>query len=169
MRAKTVKPSTFQDFYDAAPEELQGYIDKCAKTPQTAFWHPEGNVKTHINIVFNRAKRTGDINFMLAAFFHDLGKADKTTKHPTIPGKYPAKMHVIVSARLVQKYKNWIEEMGGDYDKIYYIVSQHMRVKEIDKMRPFKQAEFRKEKYFELVNKFSDFDDMQRDYSNDLD
>ena len=172
MRAKTVKlgtHSTFQDFYDSAPPEIKMYIDKSAKTPQSVLWHPEGDVKIHTNIVFNRAKRTGDINFMLAAFFHDLGKVDATRKHPTIPGKWSAKMHEHASKRLVEKYRGWIEEIGGNYDIIHYIVAQHMRVKHIHEMRPSKREAFRKEKYFDLVHKFSDFDDMTKDYSNDLD
>jgi len=168
MRAKTIQPKTFYDFYDAAPAEIKAYIDRCEKTEQSKNWHPEGNVKTHTLIVFNRAKRTGDINFMLAAFFHDLGKADTTTTSPSNPGKFSAKMHERVSARLVTKYRDWIESMGGDFDKVYYIVDQHMRVKHIHEMRPSKREAFRQEKYFDLVNKFSDFDNMQTDYSNDL-
>lgn len=169
MRAKTIKPRTFQDFYDAAPKVIQEYIDAAANVKQSILWHPEGDVKTHINIVFNRAKRTGDINFMLAALFHDLGKVDKTVKHPTIPGKYSAHGHEVVSARLVKRYRDWIEELGGDYDIVYYIVSQHMRVKHIEEMRPFKREAFRKEKYFDLVHQFSEFDDMRKDYTNDFD
>jgi hypothetical protein len=168
MRAKTVMPNTFKDFYDAAPEEIKNYIDKAADTPQSVLWHPEGDVRTHMNIVFNRAKRTGDINLMFAALFHDLGKVDTTVAHPTIKDKWSAKMHEKVSARLVTKYKDWIESLGGDYEIIHYIVDQHMRIKQIDHMRPEKQKLFRQEKYFDLGTKFSEFDDMTRDYSNDI-
>ena len=169
MRAKTVIPSSFQDFYDSAPEEIQKYLDKAAETPQSIMWHPEGDVKTHTNIVFNRAKRTGDINFMLSAIFHDLGKVDVTKKHATVPGKWSAHGHENFSARLVQKYRDWIESMGGDYEKIHYIVSNHMRAKQLDQMRPSKQLTFRQHKYYDLVHQFSEFDDMTKDYSNDLD
>ena len=124
MRAKTVIPNTFQDFYDIAPEEIKDYLNRCAKTPQSKTWHPEGDCLAHIKIVFNRAKRTGNINFMLAALFHDLGKVDVTRQHPTMPGKWGAKMHELVSARLVTKYRDWIESLGGDYDIIYYILCQ---------------------------------------------
>lgn len=169
MRAKKVIPKTFTDFYNAAPKEVQEYMDRCAKTPQSVLWHPEGDVKTHTNIVFNRAKRTGDINFMMAAFFHDLGKADATRQHPTIPGKWSAKMHEHSSARLVERHRDWIESVGADYDIVHYIVIQHMRVKHIHEMRPSKQATFRQDKYFNLAHQFSDFDNMRNDYSDDID
>jgi hypothetical protein len=172
MRAKTIKPgihSTFKDFYDDAPAEIKTYIDRCASTPQSFCWHPEGDVKKHINIVFNRAKRTGDINFMLAAFFHDLGKADATRPHRNTPGKWSAHGHEFASARLVEKYRDWIESLGGDFEKVHFIVYEHMRVKHIHEMRPSKQATLRQNKYFDLVHQFSDFDDMLKDYSNDID
>lgn len=169
MRAKTVIPSSFQDFYDSAPKEIQNYLDKAAETPQSIMWHPEGDVKTHTNIVFNRAKRTGNLNFMIAAIFHDLGKVDVTKKHATVPGKWSAHGHEVVSAHLVKKHKDWIESLGGDYDVILYVVEQHMRAKQLDQMRRSKQMTFRQHKYYDLVHQFSQFDDMTKDYSNDLD
>ena len=169
MRAKTVIPNTFQDFYDIAPEEIKDYLNRCAKTPQSKTWHPEGDCLTHIKIVFNRAKRTGNINFMLSALFHDLGKADVTRQHPTMPGKWGAKMHELVSARLVTKYRDWIESLGGDYDIIYYIVDQHMRVKHMHEMRPSKREAILSHPYYDLINQFTEFDNMQTDYSNDID
>ena len=168
MRAKTVEPKTFQDFYDAAPEEIKDYLDKCKNTPQTASWHPEAsndpvphNVFAHTKIVFNRAKRTGDINFMLSALFHDIGKFFVTRRHLTIPNKYSAYGHELISLRLVEKYKDWIESIGGNYEIIHYIFKEHMRVKHIHEMQPIKREKFKQDKYFDLVNKFSDFDNMQ--------
>lgn len=168
MRAKKVKPDTFQDFYDSAPAEIKDYINRCEETPQSAEWHPEGNAKRHINIVFNRARRTGDIDLMLSAFFHDLGKADVTKPHPSgTVGRWSAKMHEVVSARLATKYRDWIEDLGGDFDKIHFIVSQHMRAKQEDEMRPAKRAELQKHHYYDVVKQFSKFDDMRNDWSND--
>jgi len=170
MRAKTITPDTFEEFYESAPKEIKDYIDRCANTPQTLKWHPEGDVCRHTKIVFNRAKRTGDINMMLAAIFHDLGKADVTKKSDTISDKWSAHGHEKISAHLVEKYSNWIEEMGGVPEIVYYIVDQHMRIQQISKMRPAKQEKFRKDKYYKLVHQFSEFDDMiTKDYKNDID
>lgn len=160
---------TFSGLYNEAPKELQEYVDRCEQTPQSKNWHPEGDVRTHTIIVYNRARRTRDINLMVAAFFHDLGKADTTEEHKLIPNKWSAKGHEYVSAKLVKKYANWVEELGANFDIVYYIVSQHMRAKQFPNMRKFKQEEFMSHPYFSYVEKFGEFDDMLKDYSNDLD
>ena len=178
MRAKMINNNqlSFNELYNIAPIEIKEILDACELIPQSAAWHPEGkdekvphNVLCHIKIVFERAKETGDINFMLAAFFHDLGKFSTTVKDPSKSNTFHTKMHERVSARLVTKYRDWIEELGGDYDIIYYIVSEHMRAKHLHEMRPFKRQKFMDEPYFHYVKKFTEFDDMINhgyDYKN---
>lgn len=167
MRAKKVKPESFKDFYDAAPEEIKQLLDKAETTLQSKRWHPETTVRNHIVIVFNRAKRTGDINMILAALFHDLGKM--TTTHFKEPDSWSSHGHELASTRLVEKYKDWIEELGADYDIVHYVVKEHMRAKLIGEMRPSKRAAVMSHPYFPLVDKFTEFDNMKIDYSNDLD
>jgi HD domain len=173
MRAKTVskyskiKPFTFENFLKVAPVELQILLEKAKEVEQSPYWHPEGDVYIHIKIVFNRAVRTNDINMIMAAFFHDLGKIEGT--HFTPPAKWSAHGHEFSSARLVEKYRAWIESLGANYDIVYYVVKNHMRVKQIHEMRPSKREIFQKEEYYPFVNQFSDFDNMQIDYSNDID
>lgn len=169
MRAKTVLMN-FEDMYDSAPAEIKEYIDRCEKTLQSPAWHPEGNCKRHTQIVFNRAKRTGDVNLMLAAFCHDLGKADVTKKNPNKPNTWSAHGHENQSARLTLQYRNWIERMGGDFDIVYYLVKEHMRSKLIDEMKPAKAEMFKKHPYYNLMLQFNEFDDMiHYDWKNDID
>jgi len=170
MRAKTILTphSTFDDFYNAAPPELQEYVDRCENTNQSKQWHPEGNVLVHTKIVFNRARRTGDINLMVGAFFHDLGKADVTKGHADNPHKWSAHGHEVVSAKLVKKYREWIESLGCNFDAVYWVVDQHMRAHLQDVMRHSKLKAFKEAKYYDLVNTFTQFDDMTKDYTNDI-
>ena len=165
MRAKTIKIPTYTELYNQAPEVIKMIIDESKNTLQSKNWHPEGPVDIHMRIVYNRARKSGDLNQAIAAFFHDLGKVETTR---FISGKWSAHGHENVSARLVERYRSWIENLGADFDIVYYIVAKHMKVKHIHEMRPSKREAFRQEKYFDLVNKFSDFDNMQTDYSNDL-
>lgn len=169
MRAKTMQANTFEELYDIAPTEIKDYIDRCENTPQSKEWHPEGNVKIHTKIVFNRAKRTDDINLMLAAFFHDLGKADTTVKHPTIPNKWSTITHENISAKLVVKYQDWIESLGGEISLIYYLVKNHMRAKEVDKMRKHKRDEIYQHPWYHYMKQFTEFDDMRKNYYYDTD
>lgn len=163
-----IQLQTYEDFYNAAPEKLKKCVDNCKGIPQTLEWHSEGTVDIHNKIVFNRAKRTGDINLMLAAFFHDLGKATTTVKHPTIPNKYSTKLHDKESAKIVKENKQWIEDIGGNYDIVFYLVEQHMRAKITDEMRPYKREKFKSHIYYSYMEKFSEFDNMKTDYSNDI-
>lgn len=175
MRARTVSLNeekidvTFEEFIKLAPKEIQLIIKKCKTVPQTLKWHPENWVYDHIKIVFNRARRDGDINLMIAALFHDLGKADVTKKHPTKPGAWSAHGHEKISAQLVKKYSDWIEEMGGNPEIVYYIVDQHMRIQQYPNMKPSKQEKFRQQQYYNLVHQFSKYDNMLTDYKNDID
>jgi hypothetical protein len=160
--------NTFDDFYAIAPSEIKDYIDKCENIPQSIKWHPEFFVGKHIRIVFNRARRTGDINFMLAALFHDLGKATTTVPHPTMKNSWSTKFHEKVSARLVKENREWIESLGANFDIVFYIVDQHMRAKQIHQMRPFKREKFMSERYYPYVQAFTEFDNMKIDYTNDI-
>lgn len=160
MRAKTVNEiPTFSELYDLAPKEIKDYIDKCDDTPQGTDWHPEGCVGIHLRLVYDRARDYGDIDLAIAAFFHDLGKVDTTAINKR--GGYSAIGHERVSARLVEKYKNWIESLGADWKAVYDIVSEHMRIKQLPEMRPTKQQKLRAHPQFDRLQKFTEFDSMK--------
>jgi len=157
---------TIKELYGIAPKEIKEYIDKCKKTEQSVIWHPEGNVYNHISIVYNRAKKTGDIDLALAAFFHDLGKVD-TTK-PNKHGGLSAIGHENVSAKLVERYQKWVKDLGANPQRVYYIVKQHMRIKQYNNMRSNKKQALKDHKYFNDLLKFTDFDNMSTLTNNEL-
>lgn len=156
---------TFDELCETSPVY---YLDKSKNISQSPDWHPEGNLLNHIRIVFNRAQRTKDINLVLAAIFHDLGKIDTTVKHPIIPNKWTAKAHEKYSTQITNDNKKWIQQMGGDFDVVKYIVEQHMRIKYMDEMREHKKKIFMEHPFFPMLEKFSELDNMSIDYSNDL-
>ena len=163
MKAKLIKESldnilTFEELVKIAPQEIQDYIKKLYDTPQGTDYHPEGNCGIHTKIVFNRARKTGDINLMLASLFHDTGK--NFTTRPNKKGGWSAHAHERISAKLVEKWKHWIRELGGDWKQVYEIVKEHMRIKQYDKMRPHKREILRNNKWFNKIKQFSELDDM---------
>ena len=153
------KIPTFNQMYKMAPVEIQKLLDKCADTPQSEKWHPEGDVLKHIKIVYERAKATGDLDLVIAAIFHDLGKVPTTklNKH----GSWAAHGHEVVSARLVKEHKKWIGSIGGRHMKVYEIVKEHMRIKQMSKMRPHKQQALREHRFFKELQLFTKCDDMK--------
>jgi len=165
MRAKTIQIPTYKELYNQAPDVIKMIIDESKNILQSKNWHPEGACDIHFRIVYNRARKSGDLNMAIAAFFHDLGKIETTR---FIGGKWIAHSHENVSARLVERYKSWIESFGADYDVVYYIVKNHMRAKQLHQMRRTKREAFMKNEFYPYVAKFSEFDNMQTDYSNDI-
>ena len=166
MRAKTIKIPTFNELVAIAPKEIQDLIEESKDVKQSKNWHPEGNLYLHQRIVYNRARKTGDINMTIAAFFHDTGKNETTKFIP--PAKWSAHGHEMISKKYVEKYKTWIESLNADYDIVHYIVKNHMRAKQIHQMKRTKREAFMKDEYYPLVNAFSKFDDMQTIYSDDI-
>lgn len=124
-----ISVKSFRDLLEAAPDELKQHYWKNWKAPQNVKHHPEGNVAKHILQVTRRAfvKFPDNINIILAAFFHDLGKIDTLAYSET--GNPTAHGHEKVSAELVTKFAPWIIEMGGDPEEVYFIVYNHMRIK----------------------------------------
>jgi hypothetical protein len=165
---KKIKNKTFFDICDNAPLQIRYYIEHSKGVPQTLVWHPEGDLYTHIRIVFNRARKTDNINFMLAAILHDLGKIDVTVKHPTIPDKWTSKNHERISARITRENKEWIESLGAYFDLVHYLVEQHMRIKQLDEMRASKRIVTMEHPFFPYLEQFTEMDDMLIDFTNDL-
>ena len=154
--------TTFLDLINCVniPLELKELIEKCKNTPQTLEWHPEFFVYNHIEIVYDRALQTNDPDMIMCAFFHDLGKVEATKPHATKPNTWPAHGHEHISAKLVLKYKDWIESYSANSDNVYYLVKNHMRIKQIDVMRKSKQDALRQHNLFNKLLQFSEFDNM---------
>ena len=148
------KPKKFKDIYNALPIDLKKRVYNLKNYDQRRDFHPEGNVLKHTIAVTNRALRTGDIDFALAALFHDIGKDSTAKLHPK-KGFWTHYGHEKVSAKIVLKYKKWIKSMGGNVADIYYIVSQHTRMKVFDKMKWQKQDKLSKFRAFPKLKKFS--------------
>jgi len=156
-----INESAYKDqflyLYNLAPESLQKEIDQTEEVLQSVEWHSEGVVYIHIRLVTNRLENCyHDINLTLAGLFHDLGKTYVTK--PNGRGGWSAHGHEDESVKIVEKYKDWIIDMGGDVDIVKYVVANHMRYKVIDDMRMQEQIKFINEEYFPYVQKFATAD-----------
>ena len=161
MMTVITKIPTFRELRLEAPHEIKRLLVKCMETPQSPKWHPEGDVFEHTGIVYHRARKTGDINLAIAALFHDLGKVEATRPSRNTKGSWSAYGHEFISARLVDKHKNWIELEGGDYEKIREIVKLHMKIKLIDEMRPHKRRALQENPIYPELCQFTDCDNMK--------
>lgn len=150
---------TFDEMVSLAPTGVFELLLKCEETPQSPKWHPEGNVLVHTKLVYDRALNTGDVNMVMAALFHDLGKVDTTKLNKK--GDWSAHGHEFKSAKVLDKFKDWVVEMGADFDVVRGVVVDHMRVKYMNDMRPHKQQQMRDNPVFDKLVEFTEFDSMK--------
>ena len=153
--------SNFKELYNASPRPLQQILMDQWKAKQNPEWHPEGNVLKHIITVTNRAFATQpeNINLILSAYFHDLGKLATAGVNPKT-GQPTAHGHEKVSTQLVNEYSEFIESLGGDPEEIEYMVSNHMKMKPRvwDVMRQSKKDKITDHPSFDNLDAFSKID-----------
>jgi hypothetical protein len=156
---KTRKIEDIFDFlFNLATDELKKDIFKQKSVEQNIQWHPEGDCFIHTKIVTNRLhNKFHNIDLTLSGLFHDLGKFD-TTKWDDKKQSWTAFGHEDFSIDYIEKHKDWIEQLGGDVDKIKFITANHMRIKFINEMTKKKRRKFEAEKWFKLVVKFKECD-----------
>ena len=148
----------FDNIINKFPSDLKKRILNLKNVDQRRDFHPEGDVLTHTKLVFNRlADVTDDIDILLAAIFHDIGKDSTTAINPKT-GKLSAIGHEKVSASLVNFHQDVVKDFGGDPQMVHDIVLNHMRIHQINDMRPFKQDKFRSIACFDKLDKFSQAD-----------
>lgn len=144
----------FKNIYDKSPNELKLIIDSLIGLKQNNHFHSEKDVYEHTKLVVNRLHNTyNDINLDLAGFFHDLGKID-TTENIT----FKSIGHEYESLKYIERFKDFIIQMNGNYDLIYDIVSEHMRFKYFDNFSFSKKISFLKNNNYEYKLKFDTAD-----------
>lgn len=148
----------FSILYNDAPSSLKLIIDECENAEQNPYWHPEGNTLNHIKLVVNRLHNCyNDINLDLAGLFHDLGKTI-TTEWDEEKKSWTAHGHEDEFAIIANKYKNWIESLGADFNTVEFIIKNHMRIKYLDEFRFQEKIKFINEPLFDYVLKFETAD-----------
>ena len=149
--------TNFKSLFKTMPSDLQKRVYNLKNFGQRLDKHPEGNVLKHTITVVNRSIKDDDIDIAIAAMLHDIGKDETAGIHPK-KGHITHFGHEKVSAALVNKYRKWIESVGGNVDTVHYIVKNHMKYKQLSDMRPKKQADLKSHPSFDKLSKFSKHD-----------
>ena len=153
-------PATPNELIRTLPEELKKLLFKQWGAKQNPKWHPEGNSLKHILVVIKRAYHhyPDDVNMIMAALFHDLGKMDTYGINPKT-GEPTAYGHENKSTDYVEQFKDWILTFEGtDIDEIKYLVQNHMKVKPStwDAMRDTKKEPISSHPAFNKLMGFTD-------------
>jgi hypothetical protein len=152
----------FQFIFNHAPQKIQDMFIELGRLRERPDYHPEESAAKHIEIVTNRCIASNNPNLIMTAFFHDLFKAETARPNPkngfpTCPG------HDAASASFIRRDEDaqaFIRLFRADVETVAWLVSQHMRIAQIDNMRASKQAAFRAEPHFRLLEAFHCCDNM---------
>lgn len=152
---------SFKSLYSASPLELKQTVMNQWKAKQNSTYHPEGNTLKHIIVVTNRAFKNFPDNkdIQLAAYFHDLGKLATYAINPKT-GQPTAYGHEEESVKLIDNFRDFIEQQGANPDIVKYIVGNHMRIKPNtwDFMRPSKKDPIINNPHYKSLEKFGTID-----------
>ena len=154
---KDIGITDFKSLFKLLPTELQKRVYALKDIDQRRDFHPEGNTLKHTIMVVRRAIQSNDIDIVLAALFHDIGKAETGKIHPK-KGHMTHYGHEKVSASLVKKYANFVKKIGGNPANVLYIVKNHMRAKKIGDMRPAKQRKLKSFRAWQDLDRFTKYD-----------
>jgi hypothetical protein len=149
----------FDQLLSMMPDKLRDMVLSLKQINERDDYHPEDNVFEHTKIVVNRCIATGDIDLVLAGFFHDifkfkLNKVNEKTGYNTAIG------HEREAALLVLSMGDLIVSFGGDVGMVAAICLDHMRVKLLKEMRKSKREQLMKQPHFRKLLIFSQADDM---------
>ena len=158
---------TFNNIIEGLPHRFLNKLNELKTMIERPDFHPEENCFEHIRIVTNRCIEFGDPDLIMAAIFHDIHKLDTMkinpkTGWPTSPG------HDKWAQKTIEKnedVREFIRNFGADPDTVAGICGQHMRIHQINQMRPAKQKAMIELPFFNKLAAFSAFDDMLVTYS----
>lgn len=151
--------SRFKELYGRLPLSMRTALENCE---QDKLYHPEGCVDAHIRMVFEYAETnySEDVELLLAALFHDLGKPE--TKSIKSDGFGHIRIrnigHEYASLKYIDMYFDLYSDISTNKEKVYEICKEHMRAwkyysKEMSNKG--KRKAFEELKYFPSVIKFT--------------
>jgi hypothetical protein len=152
-------PKNHKELINMMPDSLKILFYTQWQAKQNPKWHMEGNTLKHIIIVLKRAfeRYPNNPDIILAALFHDLGKLDTYAINPKT-GQPTAYGHEVKSGEYLEKYKDWVNSFEGiNFDKIKYLVLNHMVIKPStwDNMRQQKKDPIEQNPSFEDLKNFT--------------
>lgn len=156
-----INVESFSQLYPYLPEKDRFRLDRLRLLRERKDYHPEPSTYHHIEIVTNRLFETGVPELVLVGVYHDIFKWETArwnpkTESPTCPGhEKRASKHIqsmIDADTLPFDEINW--------QMVKYLCLEHMRVKQIDKMRKHKQDKLRNHEWFSQLMIFTRADNM---------
>lgn len=154
---------TFDELYGRLPEDIRKRLDTSEQDPH---WHPEGVVVIHARMVFDYAAKhfPGDLDLLVCAIFHDMGKPDTQQKFYRDGKVYKIsnKGHENLAEKYIEKYFHLYSDITTNKEKVIAVCKNHMRAHLYTDKRmsnPNKRKTFESHPYFKDIMNFSSCDE----------
>lgn len=169
---------TFIEIVDTLPILLKIKLYSLKHLTERNDYHPEANTFEHVRIVTERCMSTHDNDLIMAGIFHDIGKLDaayqvKDNKYGTdyftenlSTGKIKTYGHERIAVNIVDSYKSFIEDFGANYEVVRFLVGEHMRVKQLSKMKKTTASRLTEHEFFPKLAIFTDADSMLKEFTH---
>lgn len=119
---------------------LQAILPEVAATdgvPQPPEFHPEGDVFTHTVLALERLQNPSPV-LAIATLLHDIGKPVTLS----VSDRIRFNEHDAVGAEMAEAICRRFRFSGQDTERIVALVRDHLRVKDLPRMRPAKAKRF---------------------------
>ncbi len=156
---------TWNYILHTAPDIIRNILEGLKDHQENPAYHGESNAYEHIKIVTERLLKTGDMDLVMAAVMHDLGKLSTAEKSDEGPWN-SSHGHENVSSQLVMRYKDWIQQMGANPYVVNEIVKNHMKIK-FDAISKKDKDKLERYTIFQKLTQFMNADNMNRKWDLD--
>lgn len=128
-------------------------IEKLKGVPQPIEYHHEGDCFTHTYLALKSLPSDASLHLAWAVLLHDIAKPQTLQKEN---GRIIFHDHAQVSAQVARKILERLKFSRIEINDICWLVENHMKIGDIDKMRPNKAYDFLTD------NKFPDLIELAR-------
>lgn len=155
---------TWSKIYNSLPFDISYKLLLLKGYKENPQWHPEANCYIHIKIVTKRCIMSGNNDLICAGILHDICKL-QTKKFNKKTGYNMSPGHEFAAVKFIeenQSVKDWItKDMNANLDRVIFIVKEHMRYKQLNKMKVNKANALKNHIWFDYLKTFSSFDSMK--------
>jgi poly(A) polymerase len=117
-------------------QELLPEIAQMKGVEQPPQFHPEGDVWTHTLLMLEQLRAGCSPTLAWGVLLHDVGKPPTFTPAPGPEGRIRFDEHVEVGTRMAEEICKRLRFSNEDTEQIAALVANHLRFKDVDRMKP---------------------------------
>lgn len=142
---------------------LSEYSIRMSFISERGDYHPEYSLLQHTLTVIDNVSKYNNNDLLISALFHDIGKIFTYEDNGNSYG------HELTSCWLLMENKTEIEQLGVNFDKVYWIVKNHLKAgKIIDGETNKNNYKLLTHKWWPELELFAKADNMLDDSEKDL-